>query len=297
MMATPAPHNLPWTHRAAIYGWAGESLWTQFLRMSGQVDKADAIETARLAAHKAQRVTISICHPTRGRPDQAARVRKAWLDAAADGERIEHIFAMEADSPDLDVLGRFRHALAPAGLLGRASGNCVLANNAAARAARGDVLIFASDDMGRPPLHWDAIIDDELGKAAKANEPAMLRVSDGQRRDDLIVTPCVTRAVLPRLGYGGGIYAEEYASMFADTELSVRADANGWLRKSRLIIPHDHPAHNPDMPMHETTARNNSLENYRKGFDTFKRRNPEFCADSPDFVADMEKRLKEAEGQ
>jgi hypothetical protein len=285
MMALPRPHPIPWTHRDGLYGWAGETLWTQLLRMTGRVEQADAIERARLATQK--RPTISVCQPTRGRPEQAAYVRKAWLDAAADASRIEHIFGMEADSPDVEVLGRFRHALAPAGLMGRESGNCVIANNACARAASGQILVFIGDDMGRPPLHWDEQIEADL--RPYLGKPAMLAVKDGSRTDDLIVTPIVTRETLAALDYNGGIYSEDYASMFADTELSVRADARGWLVRTPLIIPHDHPAHNPAIPMHETTARNNSRKNYEDGLATFKRRNPDYCAAQPEIIAGMER--------
>jgi len=284
MLALPAPARPPWTHRAALYGWAGESLWTQFLRLAGRTETADAIEAERIAKLKGA-PTISICHPTRGRPEQAAAVRKMWLDSAADGERIEHIFAFEPDGEDAQTLCRFRHATLPAGLLGRPSGNCVLANNAAARAAKGEILIFIGDDMPRPPLHWDKAISDEL--RPYLGQPAMLKLSDGVRGDDLVVTPCVTRETLAALGYGGGIYCEDYASMYADTELSVRAAEQGWLVPSKVVIPHDHPAHNPGMPVHETTARNNSLHNYRNGLATFERRNKAFCDANPAMMAQM----------
>lgn len=290
MMALPVPASIPWTHRQALYGWAGETLWTQLLRMVGRGEQADAIERARIKAH-AGTPTISICHPTRGRPEIASFVRKQWLDAAANAERIEHIFGMEADSPDLALLGRFRHALAPAGLLGRKSGNCVLANNAAVRAASGDIIICIGDDMGRPPLHWDEMISAEL--RGYLDKPAMLTLRDQHRKDDLIVTPCVTRPTLAALGYDGGIYCEEYASMFADTELTVRADANGWLVKSQVVIPHDHPAHDKSIAIHETTARNNSAENYINGLETFKRRNPEYCERRPDVIAEMDRIVRE----
>ena len=280
MMALPRPIDKPWTHRDGLYGWAGETLWTQWLRMAGQQDKADNIERARLKSQKEP--TISIIHPTRGRPEQAARIRKLFLDNAKNPERIEHIFGMEADSEDLGLLGRFRHATSPAGNL--AQTNCVSAANAASRAACGDILIYAQDDLGAPPLHWDELIVQALG--GKVDRPAMVAIGDGVRDDELICTPCLTRKAVDRLGYGGGIYFEGYRSMFCDTELTWRAIKNKWLVPSDIVIRHLHPTAGGQN--HETTARSNSVANYRQGYDLFCKRNPDYLTANPNFVTETE---------
>ena len=280
MMALPRPVDKPWTHRDGLYGWAGEALWTQWLRMAGDVEKADNIERARLKAQKEP--TISIIHPTRGRPEQAARIRKLFLDNAKNPERIEHIFGMEADSEDLGLLGRFRHATSPAGNL--AQTNCVAATNAAARAACGDILIYAQDDLAPPPLHWDEMIVQALGGDVK--RPAMVAISDGVREDELICTPCLTRKAVDRLGYGGGIYFDGYRSMFCDTELTWRAMKNKWLVPSDIVIRHLHPTAGGQN--HETTARSNSAANYRQGYDLFCKRNPDYLTANPKFVTETE---------
>jgi tetratricopeptide (TPR) repeat protein len=280
MMALPRPAEKAWTHRDGLYGWAGETLWTQFLRMVGDLDKADAIEKARLKAQKEP--TISIIHPTRGRPEQAAVVRKMFLDNAKNPERIEHIFGMEADSPDMGILGRFRHATSPAGNL--AQTNCVAAANAAARASVGEILIYVQDDLAPPPLHWDERIVEALGGNAK--RPAVVKIGDGVRGDDLICTPCLTRKAAERLGYGGGIYFDGYRSMFADTELTWRATKNKWIVPSDIVIRHLHPT--AGGASHETTERSNSVENYRQGFDLFCQRNPDYLQANPGFVTDTE---------
>jgi tetratricopeptide (TPR) repeat protein len=280
MMALPRPAEKAWTHRDGLYGWAGETLWTQFLRMVGDLDKADAIEKARLKAQKEP--TISIIHPTRGRPEQAAVVRKMFLDNAKNPERIEHIFGMEADSSDMGILGRFRHATSPAGNL--AQTNCVAAANAAARASVGEILIYVQDDLAPPPLHWDERIVEALGRDVK--RPAMVAIGDGVRDDDLICTPCLTRKAVDRLGYGGGIYFDGYRSMFADTELTWRATKNKWIVPSDIVIRHLHPTAGGQN--HETTARSNSVENYRQGYDLFCKRNPDYLTANPNFVSETE---------
>ena len=282
MIALPRPIDKPWTHRDGLYGWAGETLWTQLLRMTGRTAEADAIETARLAAQTAP--TISLIHPTRGRPEQAARVRKTFLDTAKNAERIEHIFGLEADSPDLPILGRFRHATSPAGRLDQT--NCAAATNAAARASAGQILLYIQDDLAAPPLHWDQRIIDALG--GRVDRPAMLQIGDGRRQDGLICTPCLTRAAVTALGYDGGLYHDGYRSMFADTELSWRAMKNKWLVDSDLVIPHLH-----DPEGHETTRRSNSLENYRQGFDLFCQRNSDYLEAYPDFAPGIEAKFAE----
>jgi hypothetical protein len=285
MMALPRPIEKAWTHRDGLYGWAGEALWTQWLRMAGDIEKADSIEKARLKAQKVP--TISIIHPTRGRPQQAAHIRKMFLDNSKNAERIEHIFGMEADSEDLALLGRFRHACSPAGQLGQT--NCVSATNAAARASVGDILIYAQDDLAAPPLHWDERIIEALG--GKVDRPALVKIGDGRRDDDLICTPCLTRKAVERLGYAGGIYCDGYRSMFCDTELTWRAIKNKWVVPSDIVIQHLHAT--DGHPAHETTIRSNSVENYRQGYDLFCKRNADYLAANPGFAPEIEARFKE----
>jgi hypothetical protein len=189
----------------------------------------------------------------------------------------------------MGILGRFRHATSPAGNL--AQTNCVSATNAAARAACGDILIYAQDDLGAPPLHWDEMIVQALGGDVK--RPAMVAISDGVRSDELICTPCLTRKAVEKLGYGGGIYFDGYRSMFCDTELTWRAIKKKWLVPSNIVIRHLHPTCGGEN--HETTARSNSVENYRQGYDLFCKRNPDYLEANPDFVTKTEALFAAAE--
>jgi hypothetical protein len=155
MMALPRPIDKPWTHRDGLYGWAGETLWTQLLRMTGRTAEADAIETARLAAQTAP--TITLIQPVTARPEQAARTRKLFLDSSKNAERIEHIFGLPEDNADLSILLRFRHAPDPAA------------------AAAGQILVHIDDETA-PPLHWDQRIVDALeGDTAAAATVSALR--------------------------------------------------------------------------------------------------------------------------
>jgi hypothetical protein len=269
MMALPRPAEMPWTHRDGLYGYAGESIWTQLLRMTGQIEKADAIEKARIAQHP---VSISIVHPTRGRPEQAARVRKQWLDAAANPERIEYIFAFSEDDEDTrGILYRFRHALSPAGHLEQVGGTLVENYNAGVRASTGKIILTVQDDL-HCPLHWDAQIEAAL--AGKLDKPAALQVRDGYRTDDLLITFCVTRPTLDLFGFDGGIACPEYHGVFVDNDYTRLVQQHGILVPSDITLRHEHPAWNPAVPMDPTYAIENSDAGYRYGNEVYTRRWP-----------------------
>jgi hypothetical protein len=269
MMALPRPVDKPWTHRDGLYGWAGEALWTQWLRMAGQQDKADEIERARIKQHK---VSISIVHPTRGRPEQAARVRKAWLDAAADPERIEYIFAFSEDDEETrGTLHRFRHALSPAGHLDQVGGTLVQNCNAGTRASTGHIILTVQDDL-HCPLHWDKQIEEAL--AGKLNQPAALQIRDGYRTDDLLITFCVTRPTLDLFGFDGGMVCPEYRGVFCDNDYTRLVQKHGILVPSDITLRHEHPAWNPAVPMDATYAVENSDAGYAFGNEVYRRRWP-----------------------
>jgi hypothetical protein len=274
MVATPRPAKLPWTHRDALYSWGGEQLWTQFLRMTGNTERADQIEIKRLAG--AKRPTISVCHPTRARAQQAAATRKRWLDAAAHPDRIEYIFGFSQDEEEsAGILSRFRHAASPAGHLEQVGGNAVLNYNAATNAATGQIVVTAQDDVF-PPLHWDLMLEQAL--ADKLDQPAILQIKDGYRNDELMVTFCVTRPTFARLGYGQqNILAPEYHGVFSDTEFSLRARRQPFFVPSDIVFKHEHPFWNPAVPSDDTYALENSDDAYKFGNQVFRRRNPDLA--------------------
>jgi hypothetical protein len=275
MMALPRPVDKPWTHRDGLYGWAGETLWTQWLRMAGQKEKADQIETARIAQHP---VSISIVHPTRGRPEQAARVRKQWLDAAANPERIEYIFSFSEDDEETrGILCRFRHALSPAGHLKQVGGTLVENYNAGVRATTGKIILTIQDDL-HCPLHWDAQIEAAL--TGKLEAPAALQIRDGYRTDDLLITFCVTRPTLDLFGFDGGIVCPEYRGVFCDNDYTRLVQQHGILVPSQITLRHEHPAWNPAVPMDPTYAIENSDAGYRYGNEVYARRWPADTAPS-----------------
>lgn len=271
MIAQPRPAKLEWTHRDGLYGWAGEALWTQLLRMTGRTEKADEIERKRIAEHA---VSISVCHPTRARAIQAAQTRKRWLDAAANPERIEYIFGFSADDEEsVGILSRFRHAVSPAGNLERVGGTAVQNYNAATNAATGKIIVTAQDDVF-PPLHWDLLLENAL--ADKLDRPAILEIKDGYRNDDLMVTFCLTRPTFQELGYGDqNVLAPDYPGIYSDTEFSLRAKRLPFFVPSDIVFRHEHPFWNPAIPSDDTYKMENSDDAYKVGEAIFRRRNPD----------------------
>jgi hypothetical protein len=275
-MALPVPEIVPWTHRPVVYGFGGVGLYACALRANGQTEKGDQFE---LEWFKKCGAKISVCHPTRGRPQQAAEVRKKWLEAAKDPQSVEYIFGFsEDDAETRDILGRFRHALSPAGNLDAVGGTLVENYNAAVRSSSGKIILTIQDDL-EPCLFWDELIWQAL--AEKLNRPAVLKIGDGYRTDDLLITFCVTRPTLAAMGHKGGIVSGEYRGVFCDNEFTHRAKKHGWIVPSEIVFRHEHPFFNPAVPTDDTYAIENSSEGYKYGLEVFKRRNPDAFDSKP----------------
>jgi hypothetical protein len=268
-MVLPKPRLCPWTHREGLYGWAGLFVYTTALRLNGQFQEADALEKDHFIK---QGRKISVLHPTRGRPHQAALTRKLFLERAKDPASVEYIFAFsEDDTESTQVLGRFRHVTTEAGHLDDLGGTMVRNNNAAFSASEGLVLVGAQDDI-EPPIWWDEQILSQIGDV---NAPSVLGVSDGSRKDTLLVTQVFTRPVPQTLGLPYGEFLSgEYRGVYSDTEFSFRAEKAGIIRPSTLTFTHHH-AFFGKAPMDATYEVGNKKEAYEFGKAIFDRRNPD----------------------
>jgi hypothetical protein len=209
--------------------------------------------------------TISLLHATRQRADQALSARERWLNAAQYPERLEHIFAFDADdNASLSKLSGFRHVVVK-----ESNKGCVAAWNLAARASGGEILVQLSDDW-LPIRHWDTKIADRFRDVSK---PGVLRVSDGRRVDDLLAFAIFTRAYLELLG--GDFLAPEYFGVYSDDEFSFRAYQNGVVIDARdIVLEHRHPSFFAETAYDETHRRQNEAARYREGRKIFLRRNP-----------------------
>jgi hypothetical protein len=203
--------------------------------------------------------TISLLHATRGRAMQAIRCRSEWLRLADDPKRVEHIFAVDADDEEAEVFLRF-----PSIIMDN-NGGPVAAWNTAAKSSTGQILVQLSDDW-KPFRGWDTAIVDAIGDTSA---PAVLAVSDGHRKDDLLCMAILTRA---RYKHQGHLFHPEFFSMFSDNWFSHCAFRDGVVidARDRITFEHVHPAFGK-AEMDETYARSNAAEHYQKGSEIFQR--------------------------
>jgi hypothetical protein len=250
MMALTIPQEAPWNLRRAYYGQLGIGLRGMALRANGRRDEADALETNHFIRAGAK---ISLIHATRGRPAMAWKTRMEWLRSAANPDSIEHIFAIDITDPASFLLTNTRS------ILTRGNGGPVDAWNVAAAQSKGQILVQLSDDWQTFP-GWDTAILEAIGDASK---PAVLAVSDGHRKDDLLCMAIMTRARYEQQGY---MFHPEFFSMFSDNWFSECAFRDGVVidARDRITFEHIHPAFGK-AEMDETYARSNDQYHYKTG--------------------------------
>ena len=253
-ISCPFPKQVAWNTRSEFYGRFARSLHRQALRMNGESKRADVEEYNEW---KLADGDISLCHATRGRPEQATRARQVWLDRAKYPERIEHVFSFDIDDQESYPLSRFKSVAVAAG------GGCVAAWNAAARQASGNIIVQLSDDWV-PPMHWD----EEIRTRLDTSKPQVLAVSDGHRTDGLLCMAILTRKRYEDQGY---LFHPDFTGVFSDNYFTDRANKDGVIVETKdLVFQHQHPffssdTFNPDVPVDETYAKQNSEQAYAYG--------------------------------
>jgi len=258
MLVCEWPAQPCWNHRQLFYGFFRHDIYCQALRACGRVLESDTRRDNAFAL--AGRPTISLIHATRGRPAEAGRCRMNWLQAADDPYRIEHIFAVDADDESAPVFQRF-----PSVFMRDGDGGPVAAWNAAAKVSKGDILIQLSDDW-KPFKGWDTAIINAIGDTKK---PAVLAVSDGFRKDDLLCMAIMTRARYVEQGY---MFHPDFFSVYSDDWFSHCAFRDGVVidARDRITFEHLHPAFGK-AEMDATYSRGNCEGAYQRGKKTLDR--------------------------
>ena len=239
-----------WNSRVKYHGWLGEWLHGMALRACGRREEADALQRNHFIRSGAK---ISLLHATRGRPAMAAAAQQKWLNRAANPDAVEHIFGLDANDRTSCFLNVFQHVY-----VSGADGP-VAAWNACAAKSAGQILVQLSDDW-EPPMHWDKLI---LGAIGDTSAPAVLAVSDGHRKDDLLCMAILTRARYKQQGY---LFHPEFFSMHSDNWFSECAFRDGVVIDARdqITFEHLHPAFGKG-EMDETYARSNDKFHYQAG--------------------------------
>lgn len=174
---------------------------------------------------------ISVIHPSRGRPEQAAKTQSEWIwrtydNGYGEGEptwEVEFITSLDNDDPSnynmIDTVIRNDNKSA------------IEAINNAAKVATGDILVVISDDFD-----CFAAWDKYLIKYLDGKSDFCAKTDDGLQ-PTLITMPIMDRVYYERYGY---IYEPSYRHMFADQELTSVAIMTGKYIKLPLLFPHNH---------------------------------------------------------
>jgi hypothetical protein len=258
-MVQPDPGITQWNAQRQIYDFECIDLYIAAARAVGDTAEAEKIEAQW---RKTKPVKITVCHATRGRPQEAINARILWMKKAADPGSIEWIYATDEDDDKAA-------ALKPWGPV-TGKGGCIAAWNRAAEKARGEIIIQGSDDWD-PPLWWDKIVADRIGDTTRES---VLAVSDGHRQDQLLCLAILTRN---RYLKQGQLFAPEYdasSGIFSDNEFTVRAYADQCVIEARdVVFTHNNPMFTGQKPDAEF-LRHNAATNYEIGKKIFEARNP-----------------------
>lgn len=198
-------------------------------------------------------MTISLVHPSRGRPEKAHATARYWADRAGAGVFWQYILSLDSDDPKLKDYDLLRGAQNMKRIVNQ-NKSVVEATNIAAKEIMGDILIYLSDDF-KCPDNWGELVLKEFEGETK---PLLIKVDDCLQgfHVPVLTIPIMNRALYERLGY---FWNPEYKSMFCDEDLYWTAKKLGALKMCpHLKFPHEHPANGkaPDDDTYRASAKN-----------------------------------------
>jgi hypothetical protein len=195
---------------------------------------------------------ISLLHPSRGRPEKSCVNATEWLTKAGVTD-IELIVSIDSTDP---LRGLYYSIYKD--VLTNNNASVVEATNHAAKKAKGDILVYLSDDFKCFDNWGIAVLKEFEGE----NRPLLIKVDDCLQKFEVpvLTIPIMNRALYERLGY---FFHPEYRSMFVDEHLYWVTRKLGALKNcEHLKFPHEHPA-NGKAPDDETYRR--SAANWEQG--------------------------------
>lgn len=182
-------------------------------------------------------LTISLIHPSRGRPKKAFETYLNWLKKVDHPVNIEHILSLdESDSFKEEYIKTFDGYQTK--IIINPNEHVVSATNHAAKIATGDILIYLSDDFDCP-MRWNKLI---LNKVKRSKDTWLLKVSDCLHPFDVkvLTIPIMSRGLYEKLCY---FWHPDYRSMFVDEDLYWTCQKlNCLVEAPELKFPHLHPA-------------------------------------------------------
>lgn len=214
-------------------------------------------------------MNFALCHPSRGRPDQAYTTFLKWMGNATDTDQYEYILSLDSDDPFLEQY-RKRFAKSGVEIIVNNNRSMVDASNRAAETASDTIgaYILVSDDFDCPK-GWN-----ESVAARMRPEPTLLHIddeinTDGTLQTDVVTLTIMNRALYDKLGY---LYHPGYFHLFVDNDLTETARMLGaYVPAFDLKFPHQHWM-NGRAKQDNTYQRGNSREAYMSGQALFERR-------------------------
>lgn len=174
---------------------------------------------------------ISLIHPSRNRPEQAAETAKHWLSNMFSVLNLAD-YTLSIDSTDSKLNDYKEKFIGGFNVIISDNNNVVEAANIGAKQAKGDILVLVSDDFECYP-DWDI----DLINHFTEHKNNVLKTNDGLQ-GWIVTLPIMDREYYESCGY---IYYPEYKHMFCDTEMTHKAELEGKLHKRMdLLFKHNH---------------------------------------------------------
>jgi glycosyltransferase involved in cell wall biosynthesis len=174
---------------------------------------------------------ISIIHPSRNRPEQAAETAKHWLSNMFSVLNLAD-YTLSIDLDDTTI-NEYKNNFVEGFNVIMSNNTCVVdAANIGAKQAKGDILVLVSDDFECYP-DWDI----DLINHFTEHKNNVLKTNDGLQ-GWIVTLPIMDREYYEANGY---IYYPEYKHMFCDTEMTHKAELEGKLfKRMDMVFKHNH---------------------------------------------------------
>lgn len=203
---------------------------------------------------------ISLLHPSRSRPDKSLKTVNEWLDQAGDVE-VELLVSVDLSDP-LRAVYQQQYG---AQCYEFPSKSVVEATNSIAVQAKGDILVYLSDDF-KCPISWGEKLVEQF---KNENRPLMLKVHDDLQlfETHVLTIPIMNRLLYQRLGY---FWHPDYLSMWVDCDLYETCFRMGAIKNAKhLVFPHHH--HSAGKAVNDETYKR-SEANWNQGLEMFNKR-------------------------
>lgn len=174
--------------------------------------------------------SISVIHPSRGRPEMAMKTIEKWLEHA--DMDIEYILAVDSEDAHWYIGFLYAHKLYDkVRLLASGSNTAIEAINFAAKEATGDLFLVVSDDF-ICPKYWCSKLLKHIGDRTDF----VAKTRDGLQ-PTLITLPILDRVYYNRFGY---VYFPGYGHMFSDQEMTAIGHMLGRVITLDMTFEHWH---------------------------------------------------------